>query len=333
MTEREIIHYIFQDEMPDIDQVRENCINSVSADSRNTHSRCRARTPLIAAIIAACALLSGIAYAGARMQWVPAERADSGGSWVMVSTIGDFHDNVGTEELYMIYSSLADEQPVFDSDIAERLTELMAGMFFTEEGEPIDLLVHGGEGYTADDRGWGLFDALGNRIDEVYYEANDNGIVGINSISFNTNAIEDLDVFPDSYDDAAGFLGNDFKIPSIYTDRFGPPQFKIQDEAQYGYGSNRKAVYVNMSGKPGIYFFVEQMRPQGEAAGEWAALGAEIFTSEIAGTAVYKITDKTGCQRYTWDHGGLTYMLFNYTGEPEAFSDAQCEEIIRSMIE
>jgi len=329
MKEQEIIHYIFQDEMPDIEQVRENCINAVSATGSSTHSKRRFRTPLIAAIIAACVLFSGIAYAGVSMQWFQTERADSGGSWVMVPTNGDFYDNVDNDTLHIVYSSLNEEQPVFDADIAARLIELMAGKLYTQDGIPFDLLVRGVDGYTADDSGGEIFDAQGSRIDEIYYEAYDNGVLGINTISIRT--IEEIkNDYSDSYDDAADFLGNDFRIPAVYTDGFDPPRFNIQDDTLYG--RNRRAVYVDINGDPGMFYFVEQMRTPGDTAYDWAASDAEIYMSEIADTVVYKIIDEDS-HRYTWNYNGLTYMFFNFIDEPNPFSDLQCEEIIRSMIE
>ena len=337
MKEQEIIHYIFKDDMPDIDQVFENCISAVPAGKSYSFVKRRVRMQLVAAIIALCVLLTGGAYAAVRLLWEPAEQADTGGSWVMIPVPEDYYDDndSGDETRLLIYSSQLVQQPVFDAEIAERLSELMARKFFTEDKDPIDLLVYGAYGYSADDRGGTIYDARGNRADMIYYEVGRNGApLGIMHVSIDITEV--LNDYSDSYAESASFLGQDFRIPSVYTDGFDEPRFNIQDDTLYGINRQRKAVYVSIGGEPGMYFFVEQMRAPGEAAREWGAENAEIFKSEIAGVEVYKIvsgTDTHSIQRYTWNHEGLTYMFFNFIDRQVAFTDEQCEEIIKSMIQ
>ena len=282
----------------------------------------------MAAMIAVMCLALGItAYAVINVVWAPAEEADTGGSWVMVPVEEDYYEREGMLIGTGIYVKGFDlSQNVLDEETAQALRELLEGKVFTEDGEPFDLFVHAPGGYIADDRGYALYGADGVEIGSIYYDS----IIRSKPISIDISTaaqVEELYAFPYSYEDAAKFLGQDFRLPAVYTESLSPPGFKMQDESYRG----RYAVYVSLGGEPGMYFFVERNR-SGEPD-EWAAPGAAITEALIADTAVYKISDDIAGNRYTWENDGLTYMFFQSTGSPACFTDEQCEDIIRSMIE
>ena len=64
---------------------------------------------------------------------------------------------------------------------------------------------------------------------------------------------------------------------------------------------------------------------------EWYAPGAVIEECVLVDKTVYRIISDDFI-RYTWEHEGLVYMLFQFFDVPNQFTDDQFVEIIWNMI-
>ena len=144
------------------------------------------------------------------------------------------------------------------------------------------------------------------------------------------------------YAEAARLLGQEFRLPTAYIEGLAPPEYRIQEgftqvlqneitgELEDGdeYGT---AVYVRIKGDPGMYYFAE-VKTENNASREWYATGAVIEECVIAETTVYRVINDDMI-RYTWEHDGLVYMIFQDKTDQNEFTDEQFAEIIWSMIQ
>ena len=273
------------------------------------------------------------AYTAVNRMWKPVEKADTGGSWVITPVDADYYERerengiTGTE---FYFKNLDIELQVIDEETAQALRELLEGNIFTENGEPFDLLMPVQGGYLADDKGQDLYSADGMEIGGIEYHT-----IGRekphNIWLKSVEQMEELYAYNDSYEDAAALLGRDFRFPTIYTEGFDQPAYRLNETIISEPYFERYAVYVRLEGEPGMSFYVEKNR-----SGEWEpqmlpVAGGVITEAVIAETIVYKISDDYG-NRYTWENEGLSYMLFQAPDRPAQFTDEQSEEIIRSMI-
>ena len=303
-----------------------NKLNAAYICSNKSYVPKALRVALFAAII--CITLSATAFAVVSYIWEHAERADTGGRWVMVPVEADYYEKEGISLAKALYCfDQCFTFPIFDEESMLILNDLLKDNVFTEDGEPFNLFIPVAGGYQAADRGYSLFDTLGNGIGEIYYVSlgHQGKPIAIEVITIEIS-IRNHNNYVDTYEDASIFIGQSFRLPTIYIDSFSPPVFKIQDD----YYINRYSVYINYEGEPGMYFFVEKTRT--DSYEEWVAPGAVITATEMAGTTVYKISDDC-CNRYTWEYNGLTYMFFQFFDTPKQFTDEQVIEIIISMIE
>lgn len=286
-----------------------------------------------------CAVLTATAYAVySYVTWVQAENADPGGSFIMEpineAEYNTYLESSGTITSSTVYRHDFKNQHVVDERTMQAIEEYLTGMVFTADGDAFELFVPVSGGFQADDRGNVLYDKDGRAIGDISYERIGAGdLIGIRILP-----IEEVDKwfeFSDTYDEAVAFLGKDFRLPTIYTDGFGPPTFRVNGDESLVELLGRRAVYISLDGDPGMYFFVEVNRDTGDDAWSWYTPDSIVTEGEIAGVSVYKIINEES-NRYTWSLDGLTYMFFQFKSHPiynNSFTDEQCEEIIMSMIE
>ena len=246
-------------------------------------------------------------------------------------------ESSGTTISSTIYRHDFTIQPVIDERMMQVLDEYLKDRVFTAAGDAFELFMRVPGGFQAYDKGYALYDEIGRAIGDIsYFRVGTDDPSGIMILS-----IEEVDawfVFSDTYDEAVAFLGKDFRLPAIHTDSFGPPTFRRNggDDCEIiARITGRRAVYVSLDGDPGMYFFAEANRDSETDAEAWYATDAVITVGEIAGVTVYKISDEK-MNRYTWTYNDLTYMFFQIMDHPRninSFTDEQCEDIIRSMIE
>ena len=308
--------------------------------------------PRVVCMIAAlCVALTATAYAVVRfVTWEPAENADAGGSF-LVEPISEEDYKSYLESLDFsnqiisttIYRHGFVRQAIIDEEVMQMLDERLRNRVFTLEGQAFELFVPVPGGFQADNRGIALYDENGSEIGDISYV-----IAGTNEFIIDRlfpNGIRILSVeevagwfdFSDTYDEAAAFLGKDFRLPAVHTSGFGPPEFRLNGDESFTASTGRRAVYVSQSGNPGIYFFVETNRDTEADADIRYAPGAVITQGEISGVTVYKIESEEA-NSYTWTFDGLTYMFSQSKSDPvnvdfSSFTDEECEEIIRSMID
>lgn len=266
-------------------------------------------------------------------------RADVGASWVLVSAPEDYYERSGIELSHCIYSGhekvTADRQPRVNAETAQALRRLFEGVVFNESGEPVDFIAVAPDSdeFRVDIGSGSLYNASGEELWMIHYYALGRGepqelwIQTKAEYEARREAERNGDngvKLTDSYDEAASLLGDDFRLPGVYTDGLDAPEFKFQSEP------GRDSVYVTYNGTPGIYYFAEAVRGGDNNPREWYAPGAVIEQLEIEGEMVYKATSKKVI-RYVWTHDKIAYMIFQGY-YPDEFTDEQFIEIIASMI-
>ena len=276
--------------------------------------------------------------------WEPTGNADPGGSYIIAPIDEDDYFNSLDSSVvsisYIMYQYDFRIQEIIDERVMQEIGEYLHGRIFTADGKPYELFVPVPGGFQADDKGNTLYDEDGREIGAIRYTRSRDGSfcgIDIESIEEVEEQTERL-AFTDTYDEAVAFLGKDFRLPATLTDGFGPPTYRRnggEDYEMVARITGRRAVYVSLDGDPGMYFFVEANRDSETDVKTWYVPDAVITEGEIAGVTVYKISDER-MNRYTWTLDDLTYMFFQIMVHPNnvnCFTDEQCEDIIRSMIE
>jgi hypothetical protein len=138
-----------------------------------------------------------------------------------------------------------------------------------------------------------------------------------------------------------------FRLPGIYTEYFGQPEFRVRRLLPPGIIINPYTgedlvtevfppeVRVLYTGEPsGIGFLITPVPDENVDTFtlQWFMVDSIIEEGLVADTVVYRIINDE-LMRYTWEHEGLVYMLFNFFDRPNQFTDEQFIEIIWSMIE
>jgi len=290
-------------------------------------------------IVLVCVVLTATAYAVVSLvTWKPAENADPGGSFVVEpieeAEYDSYLESSGVTTLATIYRHNFLTQPIVDERTMQIINEYLKDRVFTADGKAFELFVPIPGGFQADDRGYALYDEDGRVIGDISYTRIGADIPSGILILPKEVVVEWFE-FSDTYDAAATFLGKDFRLPTVFTDESGPPSFRINGDEDFAEIFGRRAVYVSLDGDPGMYFFVETNRRAEDDAWIWYAPDAVVTEGEVAGVTIYKIS-KEDVNRYTWTLDGLTYMFFQFKSDPindNCFTDEQCEDIIRSMIE
>lgn len=331
MNGREIINHIVREEMPDLEQVRNICVqqsNVISCPKRIRWS--------VAAAFAAVLVLATAAYAVG----IVINRLDTGGGAEFIMTPYDspeyqehranmvaawplYVSNNSPESVLRVFSP--DSLAHFDADATLVINKLLAGRIFIAYGTAFELMaaVPSLSGvYQADSRGNVLFNEDGYEIGIIYVNATlDKEPVSVDI--FTLAEIEGGNA-PSTHDEARVFLGRDFRLPTAYTDGFQPPRFYLSDL--------RGVVHVRyMREQPYGYMHltIEHIRGESEQAiGVFVADG-EITALEIAEATVYRIDVGGVASRFVWQHDGLVYVLY----PSRILTDLQHKQIIRSMLE
>jgi hypothetical protein len=269
-------------------------------------------------------------------------RVDLGGNRVLALMGREEYEAYESRQIFLrkVYCLCcsAGDQFTFDAETADILREFLRGKLFTGDGEPFEtsfVPADGEEGlYRFDDKGltlyyWheGPYEKVRTAVTEIRYLVTGSG--NIEGVHISNRAPEE-ESFPDTYQAAAAALGQDFRLPTVYTEGLEPPGFRIQDHGRdYGGFAN---VIVSIGGDPGMWIVVEPMRKTDDNLIESYAYGtAEVY--QFGETTVYKIID-AWANRYTWAYGGLIYTFNqNPCGSVSSFTDNQVFEIIGSMTE
>lgn len=140
--------------------------------------------------------------------------------------------------------------------------------------------------------------------------------------------------FDATFEEAAEALGQDFRLPAAHVDGY-KAEFMVETSGWI------KMLY---NGNPAMYF--EIYEANSEFFQHETFMANVIATEfEIAGTTVYKMSSMINLAHldiryYTWEHDGLVYFLYNFYLDENTkyfpdvvFTEEQCIEIIRSMIE
>jgi len=285
-------------------------------------------------IAAACLAFSAAAYAVIRYMGAQTDNADTGDSHVLVPAEDDFYGKNGAMMEKLMYAKGLDAMPVFDEETALMLSRLLEGKVFTEDGKPFELLTPVPDGFRADDRGYTLYDTDSREIGRIYYDHNEG------EAPFRISVVTDEDEFLDTYDAAVAFLGRDFRLPAMHTEGFNPPKFKISID---DFSVRLSRVFVKLEGEPGMFYSVTT-EGNATAEPENALETTVIWEDEVESTAlsinkevtVIKLSDERVLDGnksiYTWTYDGLFYIFYQTNSSAE-FTDEQCEDIIRSMIE
>jgi len=336
------------------ERFRENYSNTLVKLRTEDVTRKRHHWRMITVIVVVCMIaMTGVAYAVSQLNLKVVGRVDDidiGAAWKLVAAAENYYESERISLSRGIYRyDLQNERFLrFDPYTAQALCKLLADNVFTADGKPFDLLVadpQSGE-YYADDRGNTLYDKSGAALAEIRYYS----VVQSNPLSLETRTIDDVISQRElelegqygikltfDYSEAAGLLGANFRLPTVYTEDFEPPEYRLQglpftiDGIENRIG-DRLAVYVTIKGDPGIYFFAENALREGISPEDWFAPGAVIEECQLADRTVYRIINEE-MTRYTWENDGLVYMIFQSTNDPNEFTDEQFVEIIWSMIQ
>ena len=320
---------------------------------------------MIAVIVFICVIaMTGVAVAVSQYNMRVIGRVDDvdiGAAWKLISVPEDYYESIGEPLPILLYwySMEKKQLPQLTEEEEQAMRVLLADKVFISDGEPFDLLAldQDSNEYVADSRGFTLYNESGEELAEITYYYNTIGRSGEPlGLVFRTKAEVDAQreaelsgqygtKITSDYEEASQLLGQEFRLPTIYTDSLDAPEYKIQEgftaiiskeengSVVYEYGDTYgTAVYVRMSGDPGIYYFAEAKTRDDTISRKWYAPGALIEECAIAEQTVYKITTDE-IIRYAWELDGLVYMIFQDRVDPNEFTDEQFVEIIWSMIQ
>jgi len=270
----------------------------------------------------------------------PVDKADVGANWIFIPapddwTFDDFSENAGGSVLLYSKGWVFDAKYYTGEARTQSLRETLAGKIFTADGDPLEYFakVPDSELYRADPDITAVFDAAGNEIEHIYFSYSiETGDYHLDI--FTTTEMQEMKElnaarYKYTYEEAIEFLGEKLRLPTVYTENLDAPKFSLDYYIRNGDIYN---VCVDYDGNPGIYFWVEKTLAERAKPEEWYVFGATLEECEIAGTRVYKMTDKYRSS-YTWAYDGLVYFLRQDFLVPNQFTDLQLEQIIRSMVE
>ena len=387
MKGSEIINHITRDKMPDIEQIRERCMNR-SNHARGSGFRTRPmRFSTAAALVIAFFVFSTAAYAIGSAIYQRFDRFDTGGRMDIVLLPDDDYGRqvlaewretftVGTT-LYYSRASYVNEHRdgvtsrfasvpgteqvlgvgVIEARHVQAVREMLAGKIFTAEGNEIDfeLIVPTTEEmrlissrynnrYYIYDRGNTLYTADGYAIGAIHLHSSYPRIEPVR-VTIITEA--ELDYFHlYTYDEAAYFLGSDFRVPVAHVEMFQPLIINIHRSVDLrGHVSEFRGISLLFNiheihprrewcSQP-MSIIIERIRDEySNAAHTQYGLGGEIVEHDMAGVTVHEII--TLCVfgifqqvKFSWIYDGLVYTL----RPSPALTHEQTMDVIRSMIE
>ena len=347
MKGKEIIINALDANMPDIKQVRNNCINQAIPRSIRY-----ARLITVTIVIAMILCLGTVGYAISR---VLLNRADTGGDSVLVivedeSEVGLFakyNEETDTYDLVerpMSESEMEEEAEkwadpnsnllaggllMFDKETADKINGYLAFLLFDSYGNHafgrLVPVVAGGYTYMGigDNAYQSAYDSNGNKIINIRWDAENQGI-GL--LYADNNAFSMNDIY--SYNEATALFGQDFAVAEVPGFRF--EAFQYND--YYVTGSDSVRLYVNYINDAGQIagYYVEKLREESVPANEWRVTGT-VEEIEVSGITVYKQRDADGIWgRYMWQSNGATYCLFYNNELP--LTDGEYEQVIQDII-
>lgn len=349
MKYRDLISQVVREDMPNLEQVRENC-----------HRQAIPQKPIVrklrwsvAAAMAACFALVTVVYAAS----VIIQRFDTGGTMGFTSVPHDspqlqeqqetmltalpiytntrsdvlprFMPFIPQESLYSFFGFEG-----FNAEDAQIINELLAGRIFTDDGEPFVLMaaIPNLNLYRADDRGFVLYDENSNEIGTISIATSWEGEFYWAYILTRTE-FEAFYGYTATYQEAVTHLGQYFRLPTIYNEEFDAPVFRLQHWTGSINESGFRSIFVrfmyeDMGGD--LVLLVETVRSVADDPFSTLYTAAEIVEIEIAGITVTQVTYTGYSGRFSWIYDNLVYTLFPPHG---VFTDSELLEIIRSMIE
>ena len=353
MQGKKIIHHITRGKMPDIQQVRENCL-AQPAPARGFK---RLRLSTAAAIVAAFLVFATAAYAVAGRVY---QRVETGGNWDIVVFPDDEYGRLAYYEAWgdatrwttfrsLLYCGFSDDLRPWrvNADGARFINEDLVGRVFTACGAPIDFelavrspRLRDFRRYHFDSRGYALYTAGGLPIGEITIVSNaDREFTGV---EIQTKAqIVHMWGYNHTLEEVLEAFGRDIRLPVTYImDGFLPPRVRLHDrmlgsmsggvewEARITY-STRELRDIRDWCPQAMTIRVEVARDE-DARRPWTMYYiGEVITHDIAGVTVHELNLRDTVQHFIWQHDGLVYTLF----PSRVHSHAQVLEVIRSMVE
>jgi len=346
MKGQEIINQLTQEKMPDIQQVRELCLNQPARAKKGIR---HLRLSTAAAIVAAFLVFATAAYAV-----VDYRRVETGGNMDIVI----LPDNQYGRQLYHernenrqigrnIYWALSDNMYIgrITGAMAQFINGELTGQIFTAEGTPLDfelavprpgLLSFGN--HHLDDRGYVLYNADGYEISSMVLFTDRDGEPSF--IHINTRAHEEaVHGHNSTYEEVTTAFGRPVRLPTVHMENFQPPEFNLNNWQPYSREPEwHVRILYTVSELTGIFdfcrnemrIFIQSERGENDQP-LWTLyyLGGEVISHDIAGVIVYELNLPETTTYFVWTHDGLAY---NFTPSP-MFTNQQTMDVIRSMIE
>ena len=345
MKYRDLISQVVREDMPDLEQVRENC-HRLAIPQKPIVRKLRWS---VAAAMAACFALVTVVYAAS----VIIQRFDTGGTTQFISVDYDspqlqaqMEGMIPIRQIYV--NSRADISPRFmqfnpqefegfegfGHEEAMLINEILAGQIFTADGEPFVLMtaIPNQNAYQADSRGNILFDTDGHEIGTVRIGTTWDGEIVWSEV-VTLAEFEESFRFAALFQDGVELLGQHFQLPTVHMERFDPPVFRLYNWTDSITGQDVRRITVRyMEGDifaNDLIITIETVSDEStEPLGTWYTT-AEITENEIAGITITKMAFSNYTFSFYWIFEGLVYSL----NPPSAvFTERQLEEIIRSML-
>ena len=359
MKGKDIISYIHRDKMPDIQQVRNQCIQQEIGKAKINMGRLRWSTA--AAVLAVFLILSTTVYAAVLIY----QRLDTRGmtEYVAMSAedyqawlSGLLHSNA----LYISPSGVQrftnfwgpSDRPLatwhLDSAVAQQVNMMLEGRVFTNQGEPFQLMTETQAGlttlYAADDRGYTLYCHDGKEIDTIRLWITGDGSPYRVDI-YNVGDLCDRFGYTYTREDALQLMSG-LRFPDVYG--LDEPLFRVY----YIPGEYLTCFHCRGEMLPTIRRVVMRYRYVGQCWDSAFVISVEyqraddantcsqciglretpIFEGRfrehiIAGTVVHEVIERRRTVRFVWQHDGLVYTLIPLDADFEQSMEAICRMV------
>jgi len=346
MKSRDLIKQLVREDMPDLEQVRENCHRQPMPQGQRFQ---KLRWSAVA--VAACLMLATVAYAAS----VIIDRFDTGGSIRFISVPYDSPQLREQQEntiisLPIYLNSRANVLPRFthawvsdgerfSPEDAQIINEMLEGKIFTADGEPFVLItaMHNQDLYHANAAGNILFDRDGYEIGAVRILTTWDGEM-LQAYIATLAEFEAMFSYSNTFQEGVELLGQYFRLPTVHIEGFAPPLFRLDYWENYETGEVFRWVTVRYT-KDDVFLLrdliliVETERSELSEPLSVFYITAEITEIEIAGITVTKMlyAGYTDSVSFFWIYDGLVYRFLPPSGE-FAFSAGEVAEIIESML-
>jgi len=349
MKSRDLIKQLVREDMPDLEQVRENCHTQAILQGRKAQ---RLRWSAAVAVTA-CLMIVTVVYAAS----VIIDRFDTGGTMQFIPVAYDSPQLQAQREsmimsLPIYANNRSDISPRFmqlnpqeymayiwgfdgfSAEDAQVINDMLAEKIFTADGEPFVLMtaIPNQNLYRADDRHNILFNENGHEIGIIRIAATWEGEFVWADILTRTE-FEEMFRYAAAYHEGAALLGQHFRLPTVHTEKFNSPSFRLEYWTEPETGEHIRRVIVRyMEGDAAhndLIIVVETTREEMTEPLSTLYTAAEITKIEIAGITVAKMTYAGYSSTFSWIYDDLVYNLLPPSG---VFTDGELEEIIESML-